>query len=245
MRHATRLVIYSQKGGVGKTTTAVNLGAALARAGAGRVTLIDLDPQMHLTASLGVQAGDWGAHDWIAGRAGKPTAIPDEPGLSLVPGHPDPVPEGDIAPLTLKTDWVIIDAAPGWTAPLAGVMRDCHVIISPLEADFLGLNGISRLMRRMQDAGLPWERLRLLICRYNDRLAVHKEVRARLEDRFGASNLLPTAIRNSVRLAEAPGLGRTIFQHAPSSSGATDYADLARLVRATAAKAAQKNGDAE
>ncbi|NBO21124.1 MAG: ParA family protein, partial [Rhodobacteraceae bacterium] len=105
--------------------------------------------------------------------------------------------------------------------------------------------GISRLMRRMQDAGLPWDRLRLLLCRYNDRLAVHKEVRARLQDRFGTSNLLPVAIRNSVRLAEAPGRGQTIFQHAPSSAGATDYAELARLVRAAATKTQTKIGDAE
>jgi chromosome partitioning protein len=77
---------------------------------------------------------------------------------------------------------------------------------------------------------VSWDRLNLLICRYSDRLAVHREVRARLAERFGTRGLMPIVIRNSVRLAEAPGLGQTIYGHAPSSTGAADYSALARHV---------------
>ncbi|MEY4982818.1 MAG: hypothetical protein RIR62_1084 [Pseudomonadota bacterium] len=225
-----RVLIYNQKGGVGKTTTAANLGAALARAGAGRIVLVDLDPQMHLTASLG-QSGraGWSVRDLRAGTAGEPAAIDGEPGLFLVRGHPEAPPD-DAAPAhaALGADWLIHDAPPGWNGELAALMAVADLILSPLEADFLGLNGVSRLMRQMQEAGVPWERLALLVCRYSDRLAVHREVRARLAERFGTQGLLPHVIRNSVRLAEAPGQGRTVFRHAPSSTGAADYAALAR-----------------
>lgn len=232
-----RVLIYNQKGGVGKTTTAANLGAALVRLGAGRVVLVDLDPQMHLTASLG-QAGrsGWTVRDWREGRAGDPVAIEGEAGLFLVPGHAEALAE-DAAPAhgALEADWLIHDAPPGWNGELAVLMAQADLILSPLEADFLGLNGVSRLMRQMQEARVPWERLALLVCRYSDRLAVHREVRARLAERFGTQGLLPHVIRNSVRLAEAPGQGRTVFRHAPTSTGAADYAALARHLLMTTA----------
>lgn len=222
------ILIYNQKGGVGKTTTAANLGAGLARAGAGRVVLVDLDPQMHLTASLGLSGPrDWTVRDWRDGQTGTPLAVPETDGLFLVPGHPVGA-EGAGNPPEVKADWLIYDAPPGWNDELARVMGKADLVLSPLEADFLGLNGISRLMRQMQETGVSWDRLALLICRYSDRLAVHREVRARLAERFGTQGLLPNVIRNSVRLAEAPGQGRTIFRHAPTSTGAADYAALTR-----------------
>lgn len=235
-----RVLIYNQKGGVGKTTTAVNLGAALARAGAGRVVLVDLDPQMHLTASLGLTgAKGWSVADWRAGKDGSPIDVAECPQLSVVLGSPDPADETAAAPDpdAIAADWVIYDAAPGWNPEVARVMQVADTVISPLEADFLGLNGVSRLMKRMQESGVSWDRLNLLICRYSDRLAVHREVRARLAERFGTRGLMPIVIRNSVRLAEAPGLGQTIFGHAPSSTGAADYSALARHLMAAAAKA--------
>lgn len=240
-----KILIYNQKGGVGKTTTAANLGAALARAGSGRVVLVDLDPQMHLTASLGLAgARDWTVKDWREGRSGAPLAVAEAEGLYLVPGHPEGTEDAG-SPEPLTADWLIHDAPPGWNDELARVMGEADLVLSPLEADFLGLNGVSRLMRQMQEAGVPWSRLALLICRYSDRLAVHREVRARLAERFGTQGLLPHVIRNSVRLAEAPGQGRTIFRHAPSSTGAADYAALARHLMAMAQRQTRsRNGDA-
>ena len=225
-----RVLIYNQKGGVGKTTTAVNLGAALAHAGAGRVVLADLDPQMHLTAALGVGPCAWDVRHWLAGQPGEPLLIAGEAGLSLVPGAPEIAVAGSgKTPPLCGADWLLIDAAPGWTVELTQLMASADIILCPLEADFLGMQGLNRLLRTMQDAGVSWEKLRLLLTRYSDRLTVHREVRARLAARFG-DMLLPVTIRTSVRLAEAPGQGRTIFAHAPSSSGAADYATLADLI---------------
>lgn len=239
-----RVLIYNQKGGVGKTTTAVNLGAALARAGAGRVVLVDLDPQMHLTASLGLTgASGFSVADWRAGKAGQPVDVADCLNLAVVLGHPEPAVENapTLDPDAIAADWVIYDAAPGWNPEVARVMQAADTVISPLEADFLGLNGVSRLMKRMQESGVSWDRLNLLICRYSDRLAVHREVRARLAERFGTRGLMPIVIRNSVRLAEAPGLGQTIYGHAPTSTGAADYSALARhLMPAGGAGGAKK-----
>lgn len=203
---AVEVLICNQKGGVGKTTTTLNLGAALARRFGARVQLVDLDPQRHLSAI-------------IAGEAGRlPCPVPGEPRVTLV-DETDPA----------DCDWRLYDAPPAWFESLAALARRCQTVLTPLEPDFLGLQGLNRMLRLMQADGVPWERLRILICRHDDRLAVHREVRARLASRFGPT-LLPVTIRRSVRLSEAPGQGLSIFGHAPRSTGAADHDALARLL---------------
>ncbi len=231
-----RVLIYNQKGGVGKTTTAINLSAALAAMGQSTL-VVDLDPQMHLTAAMGAPAetavaGSGTAEDWVAGRPVVPRTLQATPGLSLVPGSPNtlmgPV---DVAAMQSRGwDWVIMDAPPGWSDPLGQIAGLSDVVICPLEPDFLGLNGLNQLLRRMSDVGFDRERLRVLVARYSNRLAVHREVRGKLIDRFGSDIVLPVVIRSSIRLAEAPGLGQTIFDYAPKSTGASDYAQLARTL---------------
>lgn len=229
-----RVLVFNQKGGVGKTTTAINLGAALLRRGAGRVLLVDLDPQMHLTAGLGHLAPgfDWGVADWLAGRAGTPLATA-EPGLMVVPGSALHDPAQAIpmtgGPDAFGADWVVMDAPPSWTPALSGAMAQADLILCPLEPDFLGLQGLNRLLRGMTEAGFGWDKLRLLLTRFDPRLSVHAEVRGRLEQRFGAA-VLPRPIRRSVRLAEAPGQGVSIFRHAPGSTAASDYLALADAI---------------
>ena len=226
-----RVLIFNQKGGVGKTTTAINLGAALLRRGAGRVLLADLDPQMHLTAGLGHMAPvhDWAVADWLAGRPGRPLETA-ETGLLLVPGTSRPMaandPVADGFPDTFGAGWVVMDAPPAWSPAVSAMVARVDVILCPLEPDFLGLQGLNRLLRGLTDAGIGWDRLRLLLTRYDARLAVHAEVRGRLETRFGSA-LLPQPIRRSVRLAEAPGQGVSVFRHAPRTTGAADYLALA------------------
>jgi chromosome partitioning protein len=232
-----RVLVFNQKGGVGKTTTAINLGAALLRRGAGRVLLVDLDPQMHLTAGLGhlSPSFDWGVADWLAGRAGAPLATA-EPGLMVVPGSA----AGDggdgaeatalgALPDAFGADWVVVDAPPSWTPSLGAMMAQADLIICPLEPDFLGLQGLNRLLRGMTEAGFGWDKLRVLLTRFDPRLSVHAEVRGRLEHRFKGA-VLPRPIRRSVRLAEAPGQGVSIFRHAPRSTAAADYLALADAI---------------
>lgn len=226
-----RVLVFNQKGGVGKTTTAINLAAALTRRGAGRVVLADLDPQMHLTAGLGhlQPAFGWSVTDWLSGVPGEPLACAED-GLWLVPGAAGaalPVP--DALPTRFGAEWLVMDAAPSWSPSLAALMVQSDLILCPIEPDFLGLQGLNRLLRAMSEAGVARDRLRLLPTRFDARLAVHREVRAKLAARFGAA-LLPGVIRRSVRLAEAPGHGVSVFVHAPRSSGAADHLALAEAL---------------
>ncbi|MFC7703590.1 ParA family protein [Plastorhodobacter daqingensis] len=230
-----RIIVFNQKGGVGKTTTALNLGAALARAGQS-VTLIDLDPQMHLTAALGfLRPGfAYSVRDWLAGQSGTPLAL--EQGLSLVPGVPESAMDaadsamGGAALLRDMPGITILDAPPVWSRGIAHLVRASDLVLSPLEPDFLGLQGVNRLLQTLQDENIPRDRLRLLLSRFAPRLGVHRAVRESLAQRFAPPVLVPLVIRNSVRLAEAPGHARSVFDHAPTSTGARDFAALARLL---------------
>jgi chromosome partitioning protein len=226
-----RVLIYNQKGGCGKTTTAINLGAAMARLGDVAVTLVDLDPQTHMTAALGrrVDGAPWTVTHWLAGAPGSPLPISQR--LFLVPGDCDAQEPRPFAhPLAGRDDIVLIDAPPAWSVTVARLVAECDLILAPLEPDFLGMQGFNRMLLTLRKYGSPWSQLRILICRYVDRLAIHREVRERLGALFAAGTLLPVVIRNSVRLAEAPGYGRHIFDHAPESSGASDYQAAARLL---------------
>jgi chromosome partitioning protein len=234
----TRVVIHTQKGGVGKTTTAINLAAALRRHGHGeRVFLADLDPQQHLTAMILPPSEEEGAAvPFDAGLGIRP--VTGETGVFLLPG---PSPTGDqvfAIPRDLHADWTIVDTPPNWSPRLAEASLWADVILCPLEPDFLGMSGIGRLLDHIEAHGWGQEKLRFLLTRFNARLALHREVKDRLAARFG-DQLLDVEIRNSVKLAEAPGMGRTVFAHAPRSTGSTDYRALA-----AALDAAQHSGKA-
>ena len=158
-------------------------------------------------------------------------ALPVSDRLFLVPGDceaQEPRPNDN--PLAGMNGTVLIDAPPVWSVTVARLMAECDVILTPLEPDFLGMQGFNRLLETMKKHGVPWSRLRILVCRYVDRLSIHREVRERLGQLFRNGTLLPVVIRNSVRLAEAPGFGRHIFDHAPDSMGASDYEAAARTL---------------
>ncbi|MDD5229606.1 MAG: ParA family protein [Methylococcales bacterium] len=220
------ILIFNQKGGVGKTTTALNLGVGLSRFGDFPVTLVDLDPQTHLTAALGLKAEDsfWNVTDWLANRAGTPHVIGEK--LSLITGDPEPAITPNLVHFPIKHDgFFIIDAPPVWNQTVAHLMSQADWILTPLEPEFLSMQGVSRLFQTMERQKISRNRLRLLLCRFDARLVVHREVRESLTQRFN-DNLLGGVIRKSVRLAEAPSYGWSIFDYAPDSSGANDYLSL-------------------
>lgn len=218
-----RVLIHTQKGGVGKTMTALNLGAALLRQGrAQHVLLSDLDPQQHLTAMVVTEPSDSAVSDFQPVRG--------EPGLFLAQAAQDGASDTS-APCfpALSADpnaWSILDTAPGWSPVIARAAQEADLVLCPLEPDFLGLSGIGRLLQRLDEIGAGRDRLRFLLTRYSGRLALHREVRDRLQSQFG-DMLLPVEIRSSIRLAEAPGMGLTIFAHAPATTGCADYHTLA------------------
>ena len=220
------ILIFNQKGGVGKTTTALNLGTGLSRFSDFPVTLVDLDPQTHLTAALGLKAEDfsWNVSDWLANHVGTPHVITEQ--LSVITGDPEPAMMPNLVHFPLKHDgFFIIDAPPVWNQTVAHLMSQADWILTPLEPEFLSMQGVSRLFQTMERQNISRSRLRLLLCRFDARLVVHREIRANLTQRF-SDNLLGGVIRKSVRLTEAPSYGWSIFDYAPESSGANDYLSL-------------------
>jgi chromosome partitioning protein len=259
-----RIALINQKGGVGKTTTAANLGAALAREGQ-RVVLIDLDPQANLSLHLGCQlaAGEPSTYGILLGNESVAAALRETatPNLSLVAANIDlSGAELELAS-ALGRETLLRDAldawerAPGDAAPADFVLIDCppslgllsvNGLVAAREAlvtvqtEFFALQGMSKLV---EVVALLKKRLNpaleiagILPCLYDSRLKLAREVLAEIRNYF-PGKVCAQAIGKNVKLAEAPSYGQTIFEYAPESSGAADYHRLALevLERAEAA----------
>lgn len=228
-----RIVVQNQKGGSGKTTTVRNLASALLHQNlVGAVTVADMDPQAHLSlmlpASVSEESGD--VATWLTGASIAASPVPGEEGLSLLRSSavlPAPAPD---LPMPDGADCMIVDTAPGWSDLTVALCHWADLVLCPLEPDFLGLSGVACLHERFAAHGIAHEKLRFLLCRHSARLNLHRDVHARLAERFGSGQLLPVTISNSVRIAESAGFGRSIIAHAPQSNCATEYLALARLL---------------
>ncbi len=260
-----RIAVVNQKGGVGKTTTTVNLGAALANRGR-RVLLIDLDPQANLSMHLGIEvpSGETSIYDVLLGEAPFGDAIrPTEvPGLSVVPANIDlSGAEMELAG-ALGREALLQDAIQNWVAENEGLAVDYLLIDCPpslgllsinglvaasevfiaLQTEFFALQGMSKLVKVVQ---LLRNRLNpelaitgILASLHDNRRRLAREVLAEIRQYF-PGQVFRRAIATNVKLAEAPSYGQTIFQYAPSSSGARDYGLLAEEILAQEAAGTQ------
>jgi chromosome partitioning protein len=241
-----KIALVNQKGGVGKTTTAVNLSAALARLDR-RVLLIDFDPQANATVSLGVPPHQQKntSYALLTGAPPDPVRLSDR--LHLVPSNielagaemelaseigRETVLRNALATLS-GYDFVILDCSPSLGLLSVNALTFVQEVMIPLQCEFLALHGISLLLRTIE---LVKKRLNpaleitgVIACMYDARKGLARETVQEIENYF-KDKVFRSRIRTNVRLAEAPSHGKSIFDYAPESYGAEDYMALAREV---------------
>lgn len=237
------IAVFNQKGGVGKTTTTLNIAACLAMLER-RPTVIDLDPQAHASLALGLrnQVGPFCSSAFF--REGTPLgklARVMGNGVRLIPGHPDlskidavlggaagiagRLRRGLAEAYELNQAPVLLDCAPSLGVVTMNALWAADRVLIPVTSDFLSLQGLRRLEIALkvleQPMGRAMER-RIVLTRYDEDKAPCREAHAELQRRYGAQ-LCDTFIRDDAALAESPAHGMDIFAYAPDSPGAHDY----------------------
>jgi chromosome partitioning protein len=246
------IAVANQKGGVAKTTTVQSLGVAMAEEGR-RVLVVDLDPQACLTYSLGFDpdALDVSLHDVLVRRAGlaevvKP--VPGVTGLYLAPATIDlagaevhllsrtgreHVLARALEPILDQYDAVLIDCPPSLGVLTINGLTAAEAVIVPLQCEALSNRGVGQLLETIEDVRqFANEKLRvlgLIATMFDSRTTHSRRVLCEVEDRYGLQ-LFEPPVPKSVRFAEAPGLGRSVLQHAPTSPGALAYRTLSMRV---------------
>lgn len=242
--------IANQKGGVGKTSTAVNLSAALAARGK-KILLIDVDSQANATSALGISAtSEQSLYRALIGEKSLEDLIisANRRHLSIVPAHMDL--SGVEVELTQdgshttcmrnaleslresnSFDYVFLDTPPSLGVLMTSSLCACDEVLTPLQCEFLSLEGLSKILyviQQIRESGVNPTLIHegVIMTMYNNtNLAnqVHDQVKQNLPDK-----LYDTVIPRSVRVAEAPGFGRTILEHDPEGAAAWAYKNAAK-----------------
>lgn len=255
--------LLNQKGGVGKTTTTVNLAAGIAEAG-NKVLVIDLDPQTHLGLHFGIDDTAASVYDLLMDKTVtvKDALVKARKNIDLVTSEVDlAAAESELASKTdrhdllskkLSTvadayDYILIDCPPSLGLLTINALAASKELIVPMQTHFLALQGVSRLFETVQmlvgglNPGL--EVTGIVLCMHEKNTKLAREVVEDLEKFFDSSRdsnapwrnciIFDPPIRRNVKLAEAPSFGKTIFDYEPDCAGAKDYAKLAQSVMAT------------
>ena len=248
----TIYAIANQKGGVGKTTTAVNVAACIAEAGYPTL-LVDIDPQANATVGLGVpKDGSPNAYEVLAGSASARDALrtTDVTGLMLLPSHPDlaaasvelprtPGSEGRLRealePIREDFAYILLDCPPSLGPLTVNALVAADRVIVPVQTEYFALEGLAGLLDtlaliqrelnpRLTVAGM-------LLTMHDGRTRLARDVEREVREHF-PSLVFDTVIPRNVRVGEAPSYGRPVIHHDPHCPGADAYFELAKEVAA-------------
>ena len=258
---ATIIAMCNQKGGVGKTTSSINLGAALAEYGR-KVLLVDFDPQGALSVGLGINPHelDMTMHNLLMERGTRAEDVllkTNVPGLDLLPCNIDLAAAEvqlvnevareqslyrALAPLAADYDFMIIDCQPSLGLLTLNALTAAHSVIIPLECEYFALRGVALLtdtIAKVQDRLNPDLRMEGILATMFDARTVHgREVLSRVVEAFG-DGVFHTVIGRTVRFPETTVVGEPITTYASSSTGAKAYRQLARELLARPARVQQ------
>ncbi|MEY3248677.1 MAG: hypothetical protein RL742_720 [Bacteroidota bacterium] len=234
--------LLNHKGGVGKTTSAINIGAGMVELGK-KVLLIDLDPQANLTISLGIPRQRTTIYEALRGEC-ELTPYTHKPNLDVITSSLDLsgaelelINEAGrefilrelLAQVSDDYDFVIIDCPPSLGLLTLNALTSSRYVVIPLQTEFLAVQGLTkikqvidkvrfRLNKQLDIAGVA-------ATMFDNRRVLNREVVEIIQKHFG-EKVFKTFIRENVALAEAPAQRKDIFEYSPKSSGATDYLEL-------------------
>ena len=247
----TRIIaIANQKGGVGKTTTAINLSMGIALAGR-RVLLVDLDPQCNATSGLGITPPQVarGYHYLLEPEAVTSTLVPSKrEGLDVLPGTPHLVDVeaslehlGDkhkrmsrvLARIADNYDFIMVDCPPSLGILTVNALYACGSVIVPIQCEYYAMEGLSKITQAIKRVARqkpgPLEVEGIVLTMYDPHLQLAREVTEEVKEFFG-NRVYQTIIPRDVALSEAPSHGLGIMEYALRSRGARAYVELTKEV---------------